>query len=91
MVVQTSALTALGVNQRSRNLASARLSEGSIVPELAAVHVWRTVADVLLRNVGTEIEDRPASRLSGLSGDGRQSEQSFGVHFEQDVRVLEIV
>lgn len=61
MVVQTGALAALFVDQRSCDLASTRLCEGSIVPELAAVPVWRPVADVLLRDVGTKIKDGPTS------------------------------
>ena len=83
MVVQTSTLTALVIDQRSCNLASTRLGEGSVVPELAAVPVFLTVTDVLLRDVGTEVEDRPTSGLGGLSGDGRQGEKNFGVHFER--------
>lgn len=61
MVIQASTLTAVGIDERPRDLAITRFSEGSIVPELAAVPVWGAVSDVLLCNVGTEVEDRPAS------------------------------
>ena len=61
MLVQTGTLAALFVDQRSRDFTSTRLGEGSIVPELAAIPAFVTVTDVILRDVGTKIEDRPTS------------------------------
>jgi hypothetical protein len=72
VVVHAGTLIALNVDQRSSDVASTRRSEGSIVP------LWDGVLNitaVLLRDIGTEIENRPTSWLSGgLSGDGRQGE-----------------
>jgi len=61
MVAQTGTHAALAVDQGSCNSANTRLSDGSIVPEIAAVPVWRAVTNVLLCDVGTEVEDGPAS------------------------------
>ena len=49
------------VEQRSRDVALRRFSDGSVVPEIATVPVLCTVTNILLRDVGTEVENGPAS------------------------------
>lgn len=82
MSVHARTLVALVVDQRSRDVSFTKGSQRSIVPCFARVLPSVTVTDEMLRDVGAEIENRPTSGLGGLSDDGRQKEQSFGVHSE---------
>jgi hypothetical protein len=61
MVFHTRTLTALIVDKRSRDVASARHAHRSIVPKFAGVQSSITVTNILLRDVGSESEDRPTS------------------------------
>jgi hypothetical protein len=61
MVFHTGTLTALIVDKRSRDVASTRHAHGSIVPKFAGVQCSITVTNVLLRDIGTESENRPTS------------------------------
>jgi hypothetical protein len=83
VVVHAGMHSAIVVEQRSRVVAIRSCSNGSIVPEIAGV-LLSSVTGVRLRDIGTEVENRPASRVGGgLGGDGRQSEKSCGVHRER--------